>query len=85
MSTRRPLLRLPLTENDRYLRHQWCHERQTWTTEWNGIVFTDESRFCLQDHDGRIRVWRHRGEKLLTVALCIATLVLHPVSWFIDD
>ncbi|UYV69721.1 SPOPL [Cordylochernes scorpioides] len=23
----------------------------------NEIVFTDESRFCLQNHDGRIRVW----------------------------
>ncbi|UYV82588.1 hypothetical protein LAZ67_22000055 [Cordylochernes scorpioides] len=31
----------------------------------NGIVFTDESRFCLQHHDGRIRVWRHRGDRML--------------------
>ncbi|GFV75093.1 transposable element Tcb1 transposase [Trichonephila clavipes] len=29
------------------------------------IVFNDESRFCLQYHDGRVRVWRHRGERLL--------------------
>lgn len=65
MSARRPLLRLPLTGNHRRLRRQWCDERRTWTTEWNDIVFTDESRFCLQHHDGRIRVWRHRGERLL--------------------
>ncbi|GFV95945.1 uncharacterized protein TNCV_3606721 [Trichonephila clavipes] len=26
---------------------------------------TDESRVCLQHHDGRIRVWRHRGERML--------------------
>ncbi|GFY28676.1 transposable element Tcb1 transposase [Trichonephila clavipes] len=26
---------------------------------------TDESRICLQPHDGRIRVWRHRGERML--------------------
>ncbi|GFV42525.1 transposable element Tcb1 transposase [Trichonephila clavipes] len=32
---------------------------------WNEFVFTDESRFCLQYHDGRIRVWRHRGERML--------------------
>ncbi|GFT60995.1 transposable element Tcb1 transposase [Trichonephila clavipes] len=64
MSTRRPLLRLPLTGNHRGLPHQWCGERCTWTTEWNGIAFTDESRFCLQHHDGRILVWR-RGERLL--------------------
>ncbi|GFW72453.1 transposable element Tcb1 transposase [Trichonephila clavipes] len=28
-------------------------------------VFTDKSRFSLQHHDGRIRVWRPRGERLL--------------------
>ncbi|GFX30061.1 transposable element Tcb1 transposase [Trichonephila clavipes] len=28
-------------------------------------MFTDESRFCLQHHDGRIRVWRHQEERLL--------------------
>ncbi|GFV42977.1 transposable element Tcb1 transposase [Trichonephila clavipes] len=36
-----------------------------WAAEWNEIVFTDESRICLQHHDGRIRVWRHRGERML--------------------
>ncbi|GFX71690.1 transposable element Tcb1 transposase [Trichonephila clavipes] len=29
----------------------------------------DESRFCLQHHDGRIRVWRHRGECILTACI----------------
>ncbi|UYV82118.1 hypothetical protein LAZ67_21000942 [Cordylochernes scorpioides] len=33
--------------------------------EWNEIVSTDESRFCLQHHVGRIRVWRHRGVRML--------------------
>ncbi|GFU40677.1 transposable element Tcb1 transposase [Trichonephila clavipes] len=33
--------------------------------EWNQVVFTDESRICLQHHDDRIRVWRHRGERVL--------------------
>ncbi|GFW89059.1 transposable element Tcb1 transposase [Trichonephila clavipes] len=32
--------------------------------EWNEVVFTDESRICLQHHEGRIRVWRHRGERM---------------------
>ncbi|GFT29738.1 hypothetical protein TNCV_4891441 [Trichonephila clavipes] len=36
-----------------------------WGAEWNEVVFTDESRICLQQHDGRIRVWRHRGERML--------------------
>ncbi|GFW82118.1 transposable element Tcb1 transposase [Trichonephila clavipes] len=60
--TRRPLLGLLLTQNHRRLRHQWCDERRMWVAEWNEVVFTDESRICLQYHDGRIRVWRHRGE-----------------------
>ncbi|GFS83690.1 transposable element Tcb1 transposase [Trichonephila clavipes] len=36
-----------------------------WVAEWNEVVFTDESRICLQHHNGRIRVWRHRGERML--------------------
>ncbi|GFX20049.1 transposable element Tcb1 transposase [Trichonephila clavipes] len=36
-----------------------------WAAEWNKVVFTDKSRICLQHHDGRIRVWRHRGERML--------------------
>ncbi|GFW19521.1 transposable element Tcb1 transposase [Trichonephila clavipes] len=65
LSARRPLLGLPLTQNHRRLRHQRCDERRMWVAEWNGVVFTDESRICLQHHDGRIRVWRHCGERML--------------------
>ncbi|GFU49189.1 transposable element Tcb1 transposase [Trichonephila clavipes] len=36
-----------------------------WAAEWNEVVFTDDSRIFLQHHDGRIRVWRHRGERML--------------------
>ncbi|GFX21503.1 transposable element Tcb1 transposase [Trichonephila clavipes] len=36
-----------------------------WAAEWNEVVFTDESRICLQHHDGRIRVWRHRRGRML--------------------
>ncbi|GFX51648.1 transposable element Tcb1 transposase [Trichonephila clavipes] len=48
LSARRPLLGLPLTQNPRRLRHQWCDERRMWMAEWNEVVFTDESRICLQ-------------------------------------
>ncbi|GFW93026.1 transposable element Tcb1 transposase [Trichonephila clavipes] len=65
LSARRPLLGLPLTQNHMCLRRQWCDERRMWVAEWNEVVFTDESRICLQHHDGRIRVWRHRGERML--------------------
>ncbi|GFS49312.1 transposable element Tcb1 transposase [Trichonephila clavipes] len=39
--------------------------RRLWVVKWNEVVFTDESRICLQHHDGRIRVWRHGGERML--------------------
>ncbi|GFW48758.1 transposable element Tc1 transposase [Trichonephila clavipes] len=54
LSARRPLLGLPLTQNHRHLRRQWCDDRRMWAAEWNEVVFTDESRMCLQHHDGQI-------------------------------
>ncbi|GFY09760.1 transposable element Tc3 transposase [Trichonephila clavipes] len=65
LSAGRPLLGLPLTQNHRCLRHQWCDERRMCVAEWNEVVFTDESRICLQHQDGRIPVRRHRGERML--------------------
>ncbi|GFW05837.1 transposable element Tcb1 transposase [Trichonephila clavipes] len=65
LSARRPLIGLLLTQNQRRLRYQWCDERRMCAAEWNEVVFTDESRICLQHHDGRIRVWRHRREWML--------------------
>ncbi|GFS97534.1 transposable element Tcb1 transposase [Trichonephila clavipes] len=65
LSARRSLHSLSLTQNHRRLRRQWCDERRMWAAEWNEVVFTDESRICLQHHDGRIRVWRHRGGRML--------------------
>ncbi|GFU73055.1 transposable element Tcb1 transposase [Trichonephila clavipes] len=65
LTARRTLLCLPLTQNHRRLHHKWCDEKRMWVAEWNEVVFTDESRICLQHHDGRILVWRHRGERML--------------------
>ncbi|GFU85397.1 transposable element Tcb1 transposase [Trichonephila clavipes] len=65
LSARRPSLGLPLTQNHRRLHHQLGDERRMWAGEWNEVVFTDESRICLQPHGCQIRVWRHRGERML--------------------
>ncbi|GFS86087.1 transposable element Tcb1 transposase [Trichonephila clavipes] len=65
LSSRRPLFGLSLTQNHRRLRYQWCDERKVWVAEWNEVVFTDESRICLQHHDGQILDWRHREERML--------------------
>ncbi|GFX31450.1 transposable element Tcb1 transposase [Trichonephila clavipes] len=50
LSDKHPLLCLPLTQNHRRLHCQWCYERRMWAAEWNEVVFTDESRICLQHH-----------------------------------
>ncbi|GFW62252.1 transposable element Tcb1 transposase [Trichonephila clavipes] len=65
LAARRPLYGLPLTQNHRRLLHQWCDEGRFLAVEWNEFVFTDESRICLQHHDGRIKVRRQRGERML--------------------
>ncbi|GFV92165.1 uncharacterized protein TNCV_1896011 [Trichonephila clavipes] len=39
LSARCPLLGLPLTQNHRRLRHQWCDERRMRAAEWNEAVF----------------------------------------------
>ncbi|GFX17982.1 transposable element Tcb1 transposase [Trichonephila clavipes] len=68
LSTRHSLLGLPLTQSHRRLRHQWCDERRIRAAEWNEIVFTEESRICLKHHDGRNKVRRHHGLRMLNTA-----------------
>lgn len=29
----------------------WCRERLLWNKEWNTVVFSGKSRFCLGKHD----------------------------------
>ncbi|CAH1381946.1 unnamed protein product, partial [Tenebrio molitor] len=53
-----PHLVLPLTSNHRRQRWAWCNERTAWDEQWNSVIFSDESRFCLGMHDGRRRVRR---------------------------
>lgn len=59
----RPYFRLPLTEQHKATRRQWSQDRQHWDQEWEEIVFSDESRFCLWHSDGRLRVRRPRGQR----------------------
>ncbi|GFT40701.1 transposable element Tc1 transposase [Trichonephila clavipes] len=65
LCTRVSLYRIPLTANHRRLRLQWAHAHSTWQANWHQVVFSDESRFNLWDHDGRIRFRRYAGERCL--------------------
>ncbi|GFW55558.1 transposable element Tcb1 transposase [Trichonephila clavipes] len=61
---KRPFLALPLTSEHRQLRLQWCQARFLWNvTDWQKVVFSDESWFVLGTDDNRVRVWRRPGER----------------------
>ncbi|GFT37023.1 transposable element Tc1 transposase [Trichonephila clavipes] len=60
LKSKRPLRTLPLIPEHRQLRLQWCQARSMWNvTDWQNIVFSDESRFVLGTDDNRVRVWRN--------------------------
>ncbi|UYV60770.1 TIGD4 [Cordylochernes scorpioides] len=44
-------------------------------TEWQRVVFSDESRFCLSSDSRRVRVWRRRGERSNPAAIVERTTV----------
>ncbi|GFV69990.1 transposable element Tc1 transposase [Trichonephila clavipes] len=63
LRARIPLYRIHLTQNHRHLRLQWANVHRSWRSDWQQVVFSDESRFNLWHHDGRIRVMRYAGER----------------------
>lgn len=58
-----PAIRIPLGHYHRVARLQWARDHQIWLDEWKSILWTDESRFALDFHDGRIRVRRLKSER----------------------
>ncbi|GFU87655.1 transposable element Tcb1 transposase [Trichonephila clavipes] len=46
------------------IRADWCQARSMWNvTDWQKVVFSDESWFVLGADDNRVRVWRRPGER----------------------
>ncbi|GFT07651.1 transposable element Tc1 transposase [Trichonephila clavipes] len=59
LKSKRPFRALHLTPKHRQLRLQWCQARSIWNvTDWQKVVFSDESRFVLETDDNRVKVWR---------------------------
>jgi transposase len=50
-------------------RLSWCKERKNWHSEWNNIIWSDESRFLLYQNDAHHYVWRQTHEKYDTDCL----------------
>ncbi|GFU70571.1 transposable element Tc1 transposase [Trichonephila clavipes] len=64
LKSKRPFRALPLTPEHRQLRLQWCQARSMWNvTDWQKVVFSDESWFVLGTDDNHVRVWRRPGER----------------------
>ena len=61
---RRPYVGQVLTARHRAARLQWTQRHFRWgRQQWARVLFSDESRFNLSHHDGRIRVFRRRGKR----------------------
>ncbi|GFT10312.1 transposable element Tc1 transposase [Trichonephila clavipes] len=64
LKSKRPFRALHLTPEHRQLRSQWYQARSMWNvTDWQKVVFSDESRFVLGTDGNRLRVWRCPGER----------------------
>ncbi|GFW08488.1 hypothetical protein TNCV_2775101 [Trichonephila clavipes] len=46
MFTRRPLLHLPFSGNNRHFPRLWCDEQWTWTMVWNDHVTEESASVC---------------------------------------
>ena len=64
LKARRPNVVPVLTQRHRQTWSQWAREHRGWTlNQWSRVLFSDKSRFTVDHNDGRIRVWRRRGER----------------------
>ncbi|GFR60530.1 transposable element Tcb1 transposase [Elysia marginata] len=64
LRARRPYIGLILDQRQRHQRTLWAQEHAAWDRiQWRSVVFSDESRFCIDHADGRVRVWRRSGER----------------------
>ena len=71
LRSRRPIIRVPLTRYHVQMRLAWARDRVTWTqNDWAPVLFTDESRFCVDFTDRCARVWRMPNERFAPV--CVA-------------
>ncbi|RZC33200.1 HTH Tnp Tc3 2 and/or DDE 3 domain containing protein, partial [Asbolus verrucosus] len=58
LQCRRPIRRVPLTSGNKRNGLVWCNEKQNWYEEWNSVMYTDESHFCVFSDRRTVRVGR---------------------------
>ncbi|GFX59479.1 HTH_Tnp_Tc3_2 domain-containing protein [Trichonephila clavipes] len=75
LKSKRPFRAISLTPEHQQLHLQWCQARSMWNvTDWQKVVFSDESRFVMGKDDNRVRVWRRPGERYHSPTLFYVTL-----------
>ena len=63
LRSRRACIRIPLTRFHKQASLNWEQDHVNWgDNDWDPVLFTDESRHCLDFTDRRARVCRRRGE-----------------------
>ena len=64
LRARRPYCGTKLTRRHRAERLRWCRNNVNGRLrDWYDMLFSDESRFCVDHADGRFRVYRRTGER----------------------
>ena len=64
LRARRPVVHIHLKQRHRIHRLDWCRRHIRWNgLQGSRVAFSDESRFNLYFNDGRMRVYRRRGER----------------------
>jgi transposase len=52
-----------ISEKNRKKRYGWSRMRKNWITEWESIIWSDESRFELFNNDSNNWIWRKTNER----------------------
>ena len=64
LRSRGACIRIPLTRLHKQAHLNWTQDHVNWTDKhWDPVLFTDESRYCLDFTDRRARVWRRHVER----------------------
>lgn len=66
----RPANGLKLERHHRTARRLYARDHVDWTIEdWTNVLFSDESKFMLYEHDGRAKVYRRPGERFMQACI----------------
>ena len=83
LRSRRPAIRVPLTRYHVQMRLAWARDHVTLTqNDWAPVLFTDESRFCVDFTDRHARVWRMPMRVLLQFVWQNMIGLAGAQSWF---